>query len=246
LVLNPEKTQVMLLGRTKSRPVKIGDALVEPQKEMDILGTVFTSSLDFTAHNKKSEGKLRSRSGQVARLQHHLPTTGDTDFLRSIAHGIWTGKLMPNLSVTSRVRFHDEDPNEHLMQKMQISQNQVARTLTRSSRFDHVPTDELLAAADMLSVNQLAARTVLLDSWKALQEPDHPLYSFLDNVITGRTRSAGTYRVPPPSKTSYFERNAMRALNLCPQILNIPLKDVERAKKLADSFAKTCPVKCVS
>jgi hypothetical protein len=247
LILNPEKTQIMMLGaRTKSRPLLIGDALVEPQKEMEILGTVFTSTLDFTAHNRKADGNLRSRSGSVVRLQHHLPTTGNTDFLRSIAHGIWTGKLMPNLSVTSRVRFHNDDPNEHLMHKLQVSQNQVARALTRSSRYSHVPTDELLNAAEMLSVNQLAARTVLLDCWKALQDPEHPLFMYLNDVITGRTRSAGTYRVPPPSKTSYFVRNALRAINLCPQILQIPLQEVERAKKLADSFAKTCPVKCIS
>jgi hypothetical protein len=236
----------MLLGQTKSCPLQIGNALVKSQKEMDLLGTVFTSTLDFTAHNKKAEGKLQSHSGQVAWLQHHLPTTGSTDFLRSIAHSIWTGKLMPNLRVTSCVRFLPEDPNEHQMQSLQISQNQVARTLTRSSCYDQVPTDELLAAANMLSINQHAARTVLLEAWKGLQDPEHPLYPFLTNVITGRTRSAGTYRVPPPSRTSYFERNAIRALNLCPQILDIPLKDIECAKKLAYSFAKTCPVKCVS
>jgi hypothetical protein len=152
---------------------------------------------------------------------------------------------MPNLSVTFRVRFLGTDPSEHLMQRLQISQNQVARALTRSSRYSHVPTNELLDGANMLSVNQLAARTVLLDAWKELQDPEHPLYEYLNDVITGRTRSAGTFRVPPPSKTSYFLRNALRALNLCPQILKIKIEDIEQAKKIADSFANKCPVKCI-
>jgi hypothetical protein len=233
----------MYLGAKQGPSVTVLGEVIHPLPDMEVLGTWFSSRLDFSNHNTKLNDDLRARAGMIARLRHHIPKG---DFLRQLAFGIFMGKLNANLAVTSRPRFLDSDPTETLMEKFQVAMNTVARALTNHKRLDGTKIPKLLEDAKLMSVNRMACRTIALEAWKATVGVDgnalaeHPVGQVLDDIIAGRTRQAGQYRLPPPSKSAHFLRNARRCLNMAPDLREATT--LAQAEKAATLFAMSCPL----
>jgi hypothetical protein len=62
-------------------------------------------------------------------------------------------------------RVKDDYPKQRGMQDLQVSQNEVARVLTRCKRSDWVTVHHLLKKAGTTSVNRMAAATTIIEMW---------------------------------------------------------------------------------
>ena len=75
----------------------------------------------------------------------------------------------------SKVRTTEQDPTNGNMDKLQITQNKLARVLENVTLKDRTPTATLLNNQQMLSVNQVAAQIKLTELWKAINVPKFPI-----------------------------------------------------------------------
>jgi hypothetical protein len=66
------------------------------------------------------------------------------------------GKFNCELALTMRPRFDESDPVCPYMKVMQISQNQVLRTMQGKKISDRIPIATLLARSKVMSMNQIA------------------------------------------------------------------------------------------
>jgi hypothetical protein len=73
-----------------------------------------------------------------------------------------------NLFHLNLLRVKDKDPKRRSMQDLQVSQNEVARVLTKCKRSDRVTVHHLLEKAGMTSVNRIAAGTILIEMWRTM------------------------------------------------------------------------------
>ena len=74
----------------------------------------------------------------------------------------------------SKVRTTEHDPTNENMDKLQITQNKLARVLENVTLKDRTSTATLLNNQQMLSVNQVAAQIKLTEIWKAINVPRDP------------------------------------------------------------------------
>jgi hypothetical protein len=103
------------------------------------------------------------RTGLLRRLSHHVLRRE----LRQVAEGICLSKLWYGLASYGVLRQSEDKPNKGMMQSLQAKQNEIARVLTGSRRRDSVPVLDLLKTG-MMSVNQMAAETILMETWRLL------------------------------------------------------------------------------
>jgi hypothetical protein len=103
------------------------------------------------------------RTGLLRRLSHHVLRRE----LRQVAEGICLTKLCYGLAAYGVLRQSEDKPNKGMMQSLQAKQNEIARVLTGSRRRDSVPVLDLLKTG-MMSVNQMAAETILMETWRLL------------------------------------------------------------------------------
>ena len=75
----------------------------------------------------------------------------------------------------SKVRTNPQDPVNVNMEKLQVTQNKLARVLENVQLKDRTPTVTLLNNQQMLSVNQISAQIKLTEIWKALNVPKFPI-----------------------------------------------------------------------
>ena len=68
-----------------------------------------------------------------------------------------------------------QDPYNANMDKLQVTQNKLARVLENVTMMDRTPTVTLLSNQKMLSVNQIAAQIKLTEIWKATNIPKFPI-----------------------------------------------------------------------
>ena len=68
-------------------------------------------------------------------------------------------KLMDGLQLWNKVRFNDEDHNSGDMKTLQMAKNRLLRALNNSRISDKISTKNLLNKFNLLSVNQLVARS---------------------------------------------------------------------------------------
>jgi hypothetical protein len=80
-----------------------------------------------------------------------------------VAEGICTSKLRYGLAAYGIPRVRDDDPKRRSMQDLQVSQNEVARNLTRCKRSDRVTVHHLLENAGMTS-----AATFIMEMWRSM------------------------------------------------------------------------------
>ena len=127
--------------------------------------------------NKQINGKggvipsLNTRLYLIKRMKNKL----NPDRLRKVANGIWTSKLRYGLQLYSKVRRNNQDPTNANMDKLQITQNKMARVLENVTLKDKTPTSTLLKNQNMLSVNQISAQIKLTEIWKAINITNFPI-----------------------------------------------------------------------
>jgi hypothetical protein len=172
LVLNAAKTQFIVSGTSTPTDyyVTVNGNQVSPTKELDLLGVRFDSDLSTKPQHKRLATAARQRASLIARLAHHLPRG---PYLRLLAHGLVMGKIGYATSVIVRPRLDsDSPPHPPHLKSVQVSLNDVARSITGYKRTDHVKVADLLSKAGLPTLNQVAAKSMAAETWKAFHSRD--------------------------------------------------------------------------
>jgi hypothetical protein len=99
------------------------------------------------------------------RLSHHLPRGR---YLLQLASGLVLGKINHALPAVATPRLSEADGGANGAYKaVQIAVNDIARTVTGTSRREHISLEALLDLAKMPSVNAMVNAAVAVEAWKA-------------------------------------------------------------------------------
>ena len=110
------------------------------------------------------------------------------------------------------------------MKDLQVSQNKMLRLSNNSRISDRISTVSLLAKFNMMSVNQINAQIKLSETWKAVNDEDHPfnLVKRESGPDVRSMRSISNEMLPVTVKSftelskSTFINDGIKAWNLAP------------------------------
>ena len=91
-----------------------------------------------------------------------------TEKLKIIAEAIFNSKLRYGISIYLKPRLSDEDELSKDMSRLQILQNDMLRTIIGKRRKQHVHMKNLREEMRIMSVNQMAAYHVLIETYNIL------------------------------------------------------------------------------
>ena len=138
--------------------------------------------------------------------------------LRTFANSLVLSKILYALPVFATVRTGNDDPLCSYMKKLQIPQNRLARLCLGVKRIDKVKITTFLNRMDWLSVNQLAARGILLEYIKMKKQDilnrlsNHGIHTRFGNINTGE------WSIKPTNPEGFFA-NALKVWKLVPKQL---------------------------
>jgi hypothetical protein len=174
LAMNAGKTQLLVSsngGRDLSSfSVNVDGKLIKASDTFELLGVKYDRRLTTAPHDAMVAKASRQRASMIARLGRHLPRGR---YLRQLASGLVLGKIshaLPAVAVP-RLTAADGAANESY-RAAQVALNDVARTITGTSRRAHVPIADLLEAAKIPSINNLVTASVAVEAWKAYRSCD--------------------------------------------------------------------------
>ena len=245
LALNPEKTQILWPFVQNPPPVCIGGVLVDGSSNLDILGVSYDTKLRALPAIKLKTASARGILGKVRCLGRHLPQSA----IATIARTLVAGKVGYSAAATFTPRFSEEDSCHGPTQALQVVVNDVARAVLSVPRRRKTPVTTLLKKTSLPSINQMTAKAIALETWKAIRVRDgpdgepNPLGLLLGEPGSGLrvTRAAAEDFLPPALKTAQdtFVWTGMKIWNACPSLRCA--KSLSAAKKAAHSWSKTLP-----
>ena len=107
------------------------------------------------------------------------------------------------------VRLKETDSRSNIINTLQLIQNEMLRIIQGKRRRDHVRIADMLESTGMLSINQLAANSVLLESWRVDAFDIRPLSSLLAHGRgDGRTLRSDTMNNVSSSIIEPYASNA--------------------------------------
>lgn len=86
-------------------------------------------------------------------------------------------KLRYGLAAFGTPRLSDTDPLTDTMSHLQKKQNEVLRVISGTRRTDRKSVTNLLMESKMVSVNRMAAETILKETWNIMNSEDSELRS---------------------------------------------------------------------
>ena len=168
LVANASKT-ALIVFRTKNQgelfSIELQGEIITEADEEKLLGVHVQGDLKWTKHIDKVTSDLNYGLSVLQRLRHHL---GKKE-LTIVADGLVMAKVrycLPAFAAEA-IRLQTSDPQSTQLQRIQVCQNNMLRTLTGSHRRDRVRVADMLASTGFLSVNQWASYSLLMEIWKA-------------------------------------------------------------------------------
>ena len=107
-----------------------------------------------------------------------------------VADSLYTSKIRYGIQLMGKVRTETEDPKNHLLKKIQVTQNKFASFMAGKSLLDKIPSEKILGDIKLLSVNQLNAQSKLQAVWKSTNSKNYPSKWEKDpKLVDARTRS---------------------------------------------------------
>ena len=163
--------------------------------------------------------------------------------MKKIADSIWTSKLRYGLQLYGPVRQQISDPQSILMEKLQIAQNNMLRTLEKVRVKDKVSIKSLLEKNNMLSVNQTVAQIKLTEMWKCKNVDSYPLHPPIVNPTENgiSTRNATSEKFQITSTPCTFIGDATRLWNQAHMSI-INSKNISAMKKSVKMYCSTLPI----
>ena len=249
LVLNAGKTQLMWAGEKACQniSVPVDGISVALGKSIELLGVKIDNKLSFAPHTTALIQATKCKSAMVARLACHLPRGR---YLSLLSKGIVLGKVGYAIAAVTTPRLEGDNSGPSINSKaVQVTLNNVTRSITGTKRESHVRISELLAKAGIPSLNSMAVRAVAMEAWKAFHSSDGPngTRNPVGNVLFGNkgersTRAAanGAIPLPLPSRADTFIWHASTIWNHSQALREAPSKSV--ATTVAKSLAKRAPL----
>ena len=114
--------------------------------------------------------------------------------MKQIADAIWTSKVRYCIALYANICVKPTDPKSKAMKDLQIAQNKVLRLLTGHRRTDRKSIKDMLEETGFSSINQMAAETMLFETWKNINIPGAPLKSFLNKMVGNSYGTRATER----------------------------------------------------
>jgi hypothetical protein len=138
----------------------------------DLLGITFDQSFTVRPYLHSLSREARFRAGRVARLAQRLP---GGQLLRQLGSGLLMGKVAHCLPVVARPRLPGSTAViPEALAQVQVSVNDVARSVVGCKREDHVNIVDLLEAAKYLSLNQQVVKATAMFAWTAATATTEP------------------------------------------------------------------------
>ena len=111
--------------------------------------------------------------------------------LKKLVDGLFTSKINYGLQLYGKVRVNNNDPTNEDIKAIQKVQNKMGRFLNSKTLKDKIESKVLLKNINMLFVNQLNAKSKLLEVWKSLNVDNYSLKiaTKVQNNDTTNTRS---------------------------------------------------------
>jgi hypothetical protein len=249
LVMNAGKSQLLLSRGGSDVCINVNGSEVYPSATLSLLGVTFDRTLGVAPHSEAVAAAAKQRAAIVARLSHHLPRG---EYLRQLAQGLFVGKLGHALPAVVPARLQDPCGSGPL-KAVQVSMNDVCRTLTGTRRRDHRPVQDLLVAARFKSVNEMAVEATALEAWKAFASDDGgagernpvgqlifgPRFDVPVNARPTRSVAAGILPIDLRGQDTFVTR-AAELWNSAPLLRGA--KTLGEAKRAAKSLAKSAPL----
>jgi hypothetical protein len=181
----------------------------------------------------------------VTRLAHHLPWGA---YLRQLSQGLVFGKIGHALAVVAAPRLSTETPTVGGLKAIQVSLNNVARSVTGCKRSDHVTVRELNKKARFPQLNELVTRTVAMETWSAFNSKEgsdkgrNPLgvHMFGSSGYFRDSRAAAAGLVQDRVGGNTLVSNGLQVWNACRDLREAKTKGA--AKKAAATFARGVPI----
>jgi hypothetical protein len=175
LALNGAKIQVMIGGaKAKARgiasfSIHVDCAEVKPSNTFELLGVTFHQRFTVRPYLNTLSREARFRAGRVARMLQHLPRR---QLLRQLGNALLMGKLAHCLPVVARPRLSgSKRPIPEALASVQVAINDVARSIGGYRREDHIPFEDQLEAAKLMSLNQLVVLATSMAAWHIVLGP---------------------------------------------------------------------------
>ena len=160
-----------------------------------------------------------------------------------MADSIWTSKLRYGLQLYGPARKSIADSQSVELDKLQIAQNNMLRTLENVRVKEKVSVKSLLEKNQMLSVNQTMAQIKLIEMWKSKNVASYPLHPpTIQPIINGATtRGASTEKFKINSTPNTFNGDATRLWNQAPvSVTNAT--NLKAAKTSVKAFCSSLPI----
>ncbi len=244
LVLNDEKTQILLVGTSEQSPIQVGSAMVAPSDRVDVLGVSFDGSLSPLPHMRSSLASARSIAAATRRLSLHLRRGA----LQQVARALIVGKVGYGAAAL-KPRLSSSDPQNGDLLAMQTAVNDCARHIVGSNRRDKMPVKRLLLETGLPSLNHLIVEQIAIEAWKGMNYTGPngvkiPIGEILCSTDSTRrhTRAAASSSIPPPTKfkCETFAWYAYKIWNDCPALRSAP--NLSNASKAAKEYAASTPL----
>jgi hypothetical protein len=207
--------------------------------------------LAVSPHSESVAVAARQRAAVVARLAHHIPRG---EYLRQLAQGLFVGKLGHALPAVVAPRLLERDGKGNGTYKaVQVSMNNVCRTLTGTRARDHRRVSDVLADARFKSVNEMAVEATAMEAWKAYVSADGgagernpagqlifgPRSAVLGNARPTRSVTAGILPIDLRGMDT-FVVHAADIWNRAPLLREA--KTLGEAKRVAKQLARAAPL----
>ena len=232
-----------------STEVRVDDTLVKPSSEIELLGVKFGTGFTLKNHLRSVAKNARVISGTVVRLARHIP---QGRYLQQLAWGLLIGKVGYAVGAVASPRFDGaETPSFTKETKaIQTAINDTARTILGARRADRIKVEDLLARSGLPAYNHLAIRSIVMETWKALNVCDgpdgshNPLGCMLRNEGTRskHTRRVESGKLPPPTKKPQetFICHAVRMWNGSTDLRDA--STLSGARRVAHSMVRIAPL----
>ena len=80
-----------------------------------------------------------------------------------------------NVYACDNIRIEATDPKNKMMEELQVIQNKMLRIILNKNLKDRVSISSMLKETKMLSVNQIACLSTMIDTWKAINLNVEPI-----------------------------------------------------------------------
>lgn len=233
----------------KGLTARVGDAIISPSDELELLGTKFDTRLRTSTYASSVAKAARAKAAVIRRLTSHIPSGR---CLRLLGNGLLKGKVGYALAATASPRLQESETSSAAARNIQVSINDTARAIIGVKRKDRVEVPDLLDRAGMPSYNHMVVTTIAVEAWKAIKGgSDTTLRTLLlggghgrevnsNTTRTTRAKAAGLLHPPLPLAADTFVYNAYRLWNGAPSLRKATT--LAAARRVAKDIASNAPL----